>query len=284
MKSTEVVRIQPVETDLGNLALFDYNPIESASTTSTLKQGSRDSVQLLINAIFALPSKSTIDGIFACLPDPTTIIPREKPIPKVKDATKWEKFAKEKGILNKKKSRMKYDDATDSYKPSWGYKSKENDSLKDWVIELPDNHNPEVDPRQEIRNEKKARVEKNKKQQSANVSRASGSSQLAQKKIIESKLAESKMSTASLGKFDKILYKEPKMKLGVKRKFESVTDKNEGARVGDIVKKIAKKTLEGSVSIEKAVKKVDARKIVKQIKEKETKDRKPVKKGRTKKN
>jgi len=33
-----------------------------------------------MNAIFNLPTKSSEDGIFATLPDPVTVIPREKPV------------------------------------------------------------------------------------------------------------------------------------------------------------------------------------------------------------
>ena len=47
------------------------------------------------------------------LPLPNVILPREKPIPKPKPLTKWEKFRQEKGILEKgKRSRMVYDPIT----------------------------------------------------------------------------------------------------------------------------------------------------------------------------
>lgn len=46
---------------------------------------------------------------------------REKPIPPPKKETRWEKFAKEKGIEKKKKSRMVWDEASQDWKPRWGY-------------------------------------------------------------------------------------------------------------------------------------------------------------------
>jgi len=33
-----------------------------------------------MNAIFNLPTKSSEDGVFAVLPEPVTVIPREKPV------------------------------------------------------------------------------------------------------------------------------------------------------------------------------------------------------------
>ena len=51
--------------------------------------------------------------------------------------TKWEKFAKAKGINKKKKSRMKLDTETGDYKPLYGYKSANNEVP--WLIPVPDN-------------------------------------------------------------------------------------------------------------------------------------------------
>ena len=57
----------------------------------------------------------------ATLPERKTKIPREKPIPK-KVETKWEKYAKAKGIKKHKKERMVYDKEADEWRPRWGYK------------------------------------------------------------------------------------------------------------------------------------------------------------------
>jgi len=45
-----------------------------------LKSLTRDNTQLIMNAIFNLPTKSSEDGVFATLPEPITVIPREKPV------------------------------------------------------------------------------------------------------------------------------------------------------------------------------------------------------------
>ena len=44
------------------------------------------------------------------LPAPTTRLPREKPVPKEKQLTKWEKYAKEKGITKRKKTKSVWDE------------------------------------------------------------------------------------------------------------------------------------------------------------------------------
>jgi regulator of ribosome biosynthesis len=100
---------------------------------------SRDSTQLLYNSIFSLPTNSNEDGIFVELPEPITKLPREKPCPKEKQPTRWERFAKEKGIQNRKKSRKVFDEASGEYRPRWGYGSAKNDPMNDWVIPVPEN-------------------------------------------------------------------------------------------------------------------------------------------------
>lgn len=84
----------PLTFDLGELTAFDANPLDLTSYTSSLETclstAARDGVQLLINQILTtVPLKSTPDGVFAELPDPITPLPREKPLPKPKEPTKW---------------------------------------------------------------------------------------------------------------------------------------------------------------------------------------------------
>ena len=72
----------------------------------------RDNVQLTINEVWKLPTERVDEAIIAKLPTPTFILPRARRIPKPKPLTKWEQFAKEKGITKKKKgtSKLKWDD------------------------------------------------------------------------------------------------------------------------------------------------------------------------------
>lgn len=71
---------------------------------------SRDNVQLLINQIFQLPTTKVDNEVVIKLPAPTTRLPRAKPAPKAKELSKWEKYAKEKGITIRKKSKATWDE------------------------------------------------------------------------------------------------------------------------------------------------------------------------------
>jgi regulator of ribosome biosynthesis len=130
---TIVERELPPTIDLALLAVYDPNLLDeeayrcvqlsrlrssrrlrssSGDREAYLKANARDGVQLIINSVFNRPTTVSEDGIMASLPtDPMLALPREKPLPKPKPPTKWEKFAKDKGIVNKsRKDRMVFDD------------------------------------------------------------------------------------------------------------------------------------------------------------------------------
>ena len=77
---------------------------------SFLTNLARDNVQLLINRLFQLPTVRVDNEIFVTLPAPTTRLPRAKPVPKAKQLSKWEKYAKEKGIVKRKKDNLEWDE------------------------------------------------------------------------------------------------------------------------------------------------------------------------------
>lgn len=67
-------------------------------------------MQYLVNKLSALP-KEAKDGLtFTKCSGTAFTLPREKPIPIQKPLTKWQKFAKEKGIKKTKKPRVTWDD------------------------------------------------------------------------------------------------------------------------------------------------------------------------------
>lgn len=74
-----------------------------------LKDLARDNTQLLLNKIWELPTEKVEEAIVAKLPAPTFTLPREKPLPKPKPLTKWQKYAQEKGITKSKKSKLTWD-------------------------------------------------------------------------------------------------------------------------------------------------------------------------------
>lgn len=201
-----------------------------------LQSLTRDNAQLLFNEIFQLQTISNDNGVMAMLPIPTTLLPREKPLPKPKPETRWEKFAKAKGIVKRKKDRMVFDETSGDYKPRWGYKGINDDGTKDWVIEVPAGANPMEDQYEVRREAKKERVEKNEKRRQRNTDEAVLASKLDQKAIkrgdrpnmdnaramkrkeLENQILISKSATASVGKFDNALEGDLKPR-GVKRQF-----------------------------------------------------------------
>lgn len=72
-----------------------------------LKALTRDNVQLLINQVWSLPTERVDEAIVVKLPKPKFVIPRARAIPKPRPLTKWQQFAKDKGIRTKKKGRSK---------------------------------------------------------------------------------------------------------------------------------------------------------------------------------
>lgn len=213
----------------------------------------RDNAQLLFNRIFELPTEPIPHdvGKLALLPTGTTPLPREKSVPKPAAPTKWEAFAKLKGIEKTKRSRMVQDEATGELAPRFGYKSARKQAEDaEWAIEAPKNaETGAVDPWTQQGLDKKARVSKNKKQQDRNVlkSAAKGSKNRMEGAIdlksaidlsaaklgikqggsrkkeaaslkkpkhhVDLALGVAQKSTASMGKFDQLRVHEPNIVL-----------------------------------------------------------------------
>ncbi|RIA99141.1 ribosome biogenesis regulatory protein [Glomus cerebriforme] len=268
-KSIAVEKPIPLQYDLALLAGFDTNALDESrlknDTDNYLKEYTRDGTQLIINQIFKLPITSSDLGIMAELPEQTTVIPREKPLPKPKPPTRWERFAKAKGIQHRKKSKMTFDEATGEWVPRWGYKGTNDDSTNDWLIPVPQNDDPFEDQFSKRHEAKKERIVKNEARHRRNIEDAEA--ELNQSKGIDARslrkaelqrqIAMSKTATASIGKFDKPLEGEPKLK-GVKRKFEpSIGDvKKEKELSLNILKKIVGKKGD-IVNVRKAIAKRD---------------------------
>eukprot|EP00795_Rhopilema_esculentum_P008932 gene8932-16564_t len=140
-KSIDVFKeVEPI-IDTGNLLLSDQQPVSAIQLKSNqrgyLEDLARDNAQLLFNEIWKLPVERYEDAIVAKIPKPITVLPREKPIPKAKPPTKWEIFAKKKGIQNKKRERMVWDEVAKEWKPRFGHK-RVNDVSDKWLVEIPD--------------------------------------------------------------------------------------------------------------------------------------------------
>lgn len=229
----------PLQLDVGVLASFDYNPLDAKQykkdREALLAARTRNATQHLVNAIFQLPiSRSPVYGPLAALPPFTSPLPREKSLPKPKPLTKWEKFARKKGITKKKKDRMVYDEERKEWVPRWGYKGA-NKALDDqWLVEVPTGAEDAYRPDKEAAKQRKEARKKNEQQHQRNIARAEAdapaskkasalgsgvSSRSARRAELEADILRTKGSTASMGRFDKTLEGESKPR-GVKRTFK----------------------------------------------------------------
>jgi len=197
-------------------------------------------MQALTRQIFDLPSEPAPVGRLVQLPRPTTVLPREKPIPKPKPPTKWELFAARKGITKQKRSKLVWDEPTGTYKRRWGY-DKANDDAEVPIIVAGPNDVPGEDPFTKATKDKKGRVARQEQQQLDNVKAAvriggkgaipatlklsaslpnhsSGntggpnSGVIRKRSTLKAELAtasrQAAISTASIGKFDRIVANE----------------------------------------------------------------------------
>lgn len=236
LKSTEVTKACPVDIDLGNLLLWDPNVVDQAAYKENredyIRQTMRDNMQLLANALWQVPIERHDTAVVAKLPEPKTIVPREKPLPKPKPLTKWQEFAQKKGIVKRKKSKFVWDETHKEWRPRFGFK-KANDESKPWLIEVPGNADPNEDQFAKRLTEKKERVAKNEFQRLKNIARANKINIRNDGAIIDKKssvndvkkaLATAKYSDASMGQFsERAAPDEDRQTRGFskKRKFES---------------------------------------------------------------
>ncbi|PWN43763.1 RRS1-domain-containing protein [Ceraceosorus guamensis] len=275
---------QHIDTAL--LLSVDSSAIPSSLTAASeeareelLRSRATISTQALISALWAIPSKQHPDhGRIALLPAPLSVgsggtpLPREKPLPAKKVETKWEAFAKRKGIDgNKKRDKLVWDDERKEWVPRWGFKGKNKDAEDQWIHELPQNVSDDHDPAKEARAERKARKLSNDAKHAKNLARATGaalSTSAAAKRAADQEKANAglgggpqsaaaekaakrkaerelrkgqldadvkraKVSTASMGKYDKQLKGESKEK-GLRRQFAPNEQDTSSERVSQL--------------------------------------------------
>jgi len=113
------------------------------------------------------------------LPHSTNPLPRWKPLPKPKAPTKWESFARKKGIgkfggslkggavLEDRKKNLVYDEEKGEWVRKWGYKGKNKGTDGDWLVELDDKRkNAEERDGANVRTEgKRERMERVRRQE-----------------------------------------------------------------------------------------------------------------------
>lgn len=131
--------VQPINTsyDLGAL-VFEDSQSYAGLTEKETEQRSRDNYTRLFKHLFDLKRQQRVKAggdegeileyakaLWSVeLPEPKIVTPRQKPAPKEKHKTKWEKFRDEKGLpARKKRSRLVFDTITNDWVPRWGPKS-----------------------------------------------------------------------------------------------------------------------------------------------------------------
>jgi len=265
-----------LEIDAGNLLVLDLG---DRSSSEPWLERARSSVQALFNELFTLPVTPSALGPIAALPPPTYAVPREKPLPKVRAETAWEKFRKEKGIQKERRGRMVWDENAKEYKARWG-RDRIGKSTEPWAVE----HNANKlaaagasDPFELKQKEKELKKQKQKKQEVMNKRREivplTGTQLLRrgrtyrEKYEVDRALALAQKSTASLGRFDRKLtkLKEPKVVRKPQLLASDVT--TERAQTKTVVERVLKRQHEA----------LETDKLARQQMTTESKQKKPMK-------
>ncbi len=82
---------------------------------------------------------STPEGVILSLPAASTPLPRAKPVPTPKPETKWQAFAKKRGIAPKTREQrrnLQYDDGKGEWSRKWGYKGANKAGEDEPIIEV----------------------------------------------------------------------------------------------------------------------------------------------------
>ncbi|KAJ5342418.1 Ribosome biogenesis protein (Rrs1) [Penicillium brevicompactum] len=171
----------PYTFDLGHLLVNDPNPLEidpNETLNTSLKATARDGVQVLLNQLLTTCEiKSSVsDG----------------PLPTPKAPTKWELFARKKGIgkysqkpgaagqAKESRKKLVYDEASGEWVPRWGYKGKNKDDENQWLVEVDEKKWKKEEEaaaqgssiRGMSRTERKERIKRNERKQRSNEKRS----------------------------------------------------------------------------------------------------------------
>lgn len=247
---------------LAHLSAFDISPLHPKAD---LLKTTRDNVQLMVNQIFNLPREETDEGPTAVIPHEDGFrLPRQRPIPKVKPETRWEKFMKDRKMEKKKRSRLVYDEVSGDWRPRYGYKSvKQSEEKAHGILEVKSGQEGMDNLFDQRKAEQKLYSAKQKMREVRNRVEAAGGRLKASAPDLEKglrtrgaakrgadglkeALKRAQVSSASFGKFDRIAKNEP-TNLQPKRRKVSGMPSNLGDEK-DRYMKAAGKVLSGESS------------------------------------
>ncbi|NXL34846.1 RRS1 protein, partial [Glaucidium brasilianum] len=204
-RSVTVEKELELEFDLGNLLALDRNPPAAVELRGAgprrealLRALARDNTQLL----------------------PAFRLPREKPPPRPRPPTRWEQFARLKGIRRRKRTSLVWDEQAKEWRRRWGYRRAGGDPARAWLAEVPAGADPEEDQFARLRREKRERVARNELNRLRNLARAHRAGTAVPAAPLHPTGHQSqeelghvarvaRVSTASLGRFQPRLPKEP---------------------------------------------------------------------------
>ena len=266
--STAVDKEDDLTYDLGHMYAFDPSPIDQAAmlddAAAYLTRSSRENAQLLVNKLYGLLEGQGSKAMIK-LPPPETALPREKPLPEEKATTRWEKFAKDKGIVKKKRSKMVWDESTQQWAPRFGYGRANNfkDAPENWVVEAKPGDDGSTDPFEARQTQRKQKLDKQKRQEDRNRleaahaasagsggggggGRGSGGSAIStrdeKKAYLKRAISAAQTSTASVGRFDKAIAGEPSKTAGKRKQYDAgiggVASDRDAQRTSKVVDKM----------------------------------------------
>eukprot|EP00980_Cylindrotheca_fusiformis_P001675 scaffold381_cov138-Cylindrotheca_fusiformis.AAC.11 len=188
-KASKIEDMISIPLDKGHELGVDEDYLLSKATTGCTQ---------LVHALFQLPTERSDAGPLVQLPHYDEMkLPRALPPPPPKQETKWEKFAKAKGIpLNKeKRSRKVWDETTGSWMYRHGFE-KANSKSKEWpIMEVGANDDPYIDPWEKLRDEKRSRTDKNIESRMKNQERVGNLA-----KGVTSRVMKSRENSRKMGK------------------------------------------------------------------------------------
>jgi regulator of ribosome biosynthesis len=183
--AVQVDKPTPYTFDLALLLAIDPNPLalppsrQGDDLERVLAHAARDGAQALVNQLLTTcPVTSSPDGVHLTLPpagggaSTPLLLPREKPLPAPRAPTRWERFAKKKGLAPKTRDQRRnlaFDEETQQWRPRWGLggiNKKGQDG--DWLVEVDVKKEAELKEkgatlRSEGRRERKENVRRNER-------------------------------------------------------------------------------------------------------------------------
>ena len=214
--------------DLRHLVACDITPVHGGSD---IKSVSTENVQLLVSHLFQLPRETTEVGPVVRLDklEFVEMMPRMMPLPKPKVKSRWDKFAEERGVDKKKRSRIVWDEASKDWVPRWGANSVKHKAEKqNWLIEVPANSSEDpfekkrvaaqlVSAKQKLR-EARNKVEISGERLPAGVNVGLVQGKKRNKETLDEVLKRAQVSSGSAGKFDRRIQNEKIVKEQGKKK------------------------------------------------------------------